>query len=136
MKIVMVAGYFDPIHEGHIDHIRKAKELGGYLIVSVASEEDCIRKKGYCFQTSKTRQIIVSALKWVDVVLESLPSNGNQVATLIKIQPDIFAKGGDRTPDNMSQEEIDICQKLGIEIRYGIGDLLNSSSKLVEAVRK
>ncbi len=132
----MVAGCFDPIHEGHIDHIRKAKALGDYLIVSVASDEDCVRKKGYCFQPIKTRLAVVRALKGVDMAMTSLPSEGNQVASLRMIQPDIFCKGGDRTPDNMLQEEIDICQKLGIEIRYGVGDLLNSSSKLVEAIRK
>jgi hypothetical protein len=48
------------------------------------------------------------------------------------IKLDIFAKGGDRTPTNMPQNELDICDRLGIEIVYGCGDLVNSSSNLVE----
>ena len=49
MKKVLISGYFDPLHTGHLDYIKKAKELGDYLIVAVNSDESAIRKKGYYF---------------------------------------------------------------------------------------
>ncbi len=134
MKRVMIAGHFNPLHEGHIDHIRKAKELG-WLIVSVNPDEDCIRKSGYAIPI-KTRKAVVEALKDVDMVVTSFPSSGNQAETLKIVKPDIFAKGGDRIPDNMNTEEIAICAELGIEIVYGVGDQLNSSSKIVKDIRE
>ncbi len=134
MKIVLVAGHFNPLHEGHIDHFKKARALGDYLIVSVNSDKDCIRKSGYSLPL-ETRMAVVEELRCVDCAIESFPSGGNQVETLKRILPDIFAKGGDRTPDNMNKDEIKICEQLGIEIVYGIGDQLNSSSKLMGAIR-
>ena len=48
------------------------------------------------------------------------------------IQPDIYAKGGDRTPGNMAQMEIDVCNELGIRIVYGVGgEKIQSSSWLI-----
>jgi cytidyltransferase-like protein len=47
MKTVMVAGKFDPLHEGHIDHIRKAAKLGKLLVITHTDE--VIKKlKGRC----------------------------------------------------------------------------------------
>ncbi len=133
MRRVMIAGHFNPIHSGHIDHIKKAKVLGDFLIVSVNPDEDCIEKSGYAIPL-KDRLAVIQALRDVDFGVVSVPSKGNQVETLKRWKPDIFAKGGDRTSLTMVQEEIDICDKLGIEIVYGIGDKLNSSSKIIKDI--
>jgi len=63
-------------------------------------------------------------------VLPTLDRDGSSVETLRVYKPDIWAKGGDRTPDNMLQSEIDVCKEIGCEIVYGVGDKLNSSSKM------
>jgi quercetin dioxygenase-like cupin family protein len=64
-------------------------------------------------------------------VVISDESDGTCAEKLRLLGPDIFAKGGDRTADNMPQNEIDVCQEIGCRIVYGIGDLLNSSSKIM-----
>ena len=46
MKVVTISGYFDPIHVGHLEYIRLAKELGGKLIVIVNNDTQCKIKKG------------------------------------------------------------------------------------------
>lgn len=77
------------------------------------------------------RKEILEGLRWVDEVVISIDSDGTVAKTLEMIKPDIFAKGGDRTSDNMPKNEIETCGKLGIQIIYGIGDKINSSSELV-----
>jgi len=129
---VAVAGGFDYFHEGHLDHLLKAKALGDELIVITHHDELLIRKKGYCLIPLKGRVDILKQFRCVDEVVFSIDDDGTVAKTLECIKPDIFAKGGDRTPDNMPANEIEVCERLGIEIRYGIGDLLSSSRKRME----
>ncbi len=137
MTRVMVSGAFDPIHRGHIEHIQKAKELGDWLIVSVNPDEDMFRKKGYCFMPLEERMVIVKEIKGVDEVVASIPDNGTQGKTLEWIRPDIFAKGGDRVLGTLPENEVKVCEELGIKIVYGIGEKLNSSQDLVRnAIRQ
>lgn len=130
-KTVAVAGGFDPIHIGHIRHIKAAKELGDRLIAIVNSDEDMERKKGFCFMPFEQRLEIVSSLSFVDEVVACKDTDGTVAQTLLALKPDIFAKGGGRTPDNMPQNEIDICQEIGCQIVYGVGGKLESSTNLV-----
>ena len=46
MKRVIVSGYFNPLHGGHLDMIEAAKLLGDYLIVSVNNDKAQLIKKG------------------------------------------------------------------------------------------
>ncbi len=137
MTRVFIAGGFDPIHAGHIDHIIKARSLGTELLVILQNDENLIAKKGYCLVPYNDRRAVLSAIKYVDRVVKNIDKDGTCAKTIEKIvssniKLDIFAKGGDRTAANMPQNELDVCQRLGIEIVYGCGDLLNSSSNLVE----
>lgn len=132
MKTVMIAGKFDPLHEGHIDHIRKASKLGDELLVVTHSDAVLERIKGKCNITLWARVAILKGILSLysinGRVMCSL--DGTMVETLRRCKPDIFAKGGDRTPDNMPQSEIDACEEIGCEIVYGVGDKLNSSSSM------
>jgi len=51
------------------------------------------------------------------------------------ICPDVYAKGGDRTPDNMPVNEIEACAEIGCEIVYGVGEKIQSSSELVRKIK-
>ena len=135
--IVAIAGKFDPIHEGHLDHIHKAYALGDYLII-ITHPDDIVAKtskKGVCLQTLFVRRTLLKGILKLlggkgKVVVAWSDIDGTVAKTLEIYKPTIFAKGGDRVPGNLPQNEIDICQKYGIEIRYGIGDLLGSSSDM------
>lgn len=139
MKIVFTAGGFDPLHLGHLKLIQESKKLGDYLIVSVASTENMINKKGYEFMPFEDRLEIVRELRSVDEVEEHIGTDGTVIKNLERLRrrfPDceiIFTKGGDWTKDTIPEKEI--CDKLGIEIVDGLVGTINSSSKLVERIR-
>ncbi len=132
---VAIAGGFDPIHKGHIDHIRKASELGE-LTVIIATDEQLIRKKGYRLLPFEDRIVVVSNICGVVHAIPSIDTDGTVSETLRMIKPNIFAKGGDRTPDNMPQNELAVCAEIGCDVVYGVGDLLNSSSRIVNNLKE
>ena len=63
---VAVSGYFDPIHVGHLEYLKMAKELGDFLIVIVNNNQQCILKKGKPFMDENDRVEILRALGIVD----------------------------------------------------------------------
>lgn len=83
------------------------------------------------------RCTVLDALKYVNKVVKNIDEDGTCAKTIEHIVTSnirlvIFAKGDDQTPTNMPQNELDIYDRLGIEIVYGCGDLVNSSSNLME----
>lgn len=135
---VLVGGGFDPCHIGHIRHFKKAKSLttDAILIVCVNPDEHMIKKKGYCFMPLRERMEIIKEFRCVDKVVVNIDKDGTCAESLRHYKPDIFAKGGDRVPGNLPQNEIDVCKELGIKIIYGVGGQLNSSSKLVASAAR
>lgn len=130
---VMTAGYFDPLHVGHVRHIQAAKELGTYLTVIISRDDQCITKKGYCFMPFAERREIIKAIAGVDQAIASIDEDNTCAKSLRYIQPDIFAKGGDRTPKNMPDSELEACNEYDIAIVYGVGGgKIQASSELVK----
>jgi len=126
---VVVSGGFDPFpHVGHRAHFKFAKELGDHLIVIVNSDEFLIRKKGIAYTPLEERVGAVRDLRYVDEVVVSIDKDQTVAETLRLVKPNIFAKGGDRTPDNMPQKELDTCKELGIEIVYGVQGRIRHST--------
>ncbi len=131
---VVIAGGFDPLRYGHVSHMKEAKKLGSKLIVIVNSDDDMIKKKGYCLMTRAERMAIISEFPFVDKVVACIDDDRTVTRTLRMLKPDIFAKGGDRTPSNMPKGEIDACAEIDCKIVYDIGDeKVGSSSELVRA---
>ncbi len=135
-RYVAVSGGFDPLHVGHVRMISAASELGDGVIVIANSDNWLLRKKGYVFMTYEERQEILYAIKGVVDVIEASDDDNTVCKTLKKIKPAIFANGGDRKEGNVP--EYDVCKSLGIELKFGVGgaDKPQSSSWLVEKVRK
>ena len=131
--IVATGGGVDPIHKGHIRLLKEAKKLGTKLVVILNNDEQLKKKKGKTFYPSQSeRQEILESIKYVDEVIIDPDTNVTCEEALRLIQPDIYAKGGDRTPGNMAQMEIDVCNELGIRIVYGVGgEKIQSSSWLI-----
>ena len=67
-KVVIVSGYFDPIHVGHLEYLQMASQLGDTLLVIINNDEQAILKKGESFMSEKDRMEIVFALECVDEV--------------------------------------------------------------------
>ena len=134
-KIVAVSGGFDPIHVGHVRMIRGAAELGDVIVIA-NSDDWLLRKKGYTFMNWQERAEILQNIKGVVAVYEAKDEDDSVCASLKALTPDIFANGGDRKEGNIP--EYRLCEDLGIEMKFGIGgtDKPQSSSWLVEKVRK
>ena len=129
-KIVCASGYFNPLHRGHISYLNEAKKLGDYLIVIVNNDFQIGLKGSKRFMDEKERCIIVNNLKCVDEVRLSVDMDETVCKSLELIKPNIFAKGGDRTIDNIPEREI--CEKIGIKMVFNVGeDKIQSSSNLL-----
>lgn len=132
MKVVLVTGGFDPLHSGHVEYFRAAKQLGDKLIVGLNSDEWLARKKGQPFMPLNERRSIVGSLKDVDATIIFNDTDGSAidaiqcVKNIISIKDTlIFANGGDRTKENIPEMIFD-----DVEFVFGVGgeDKKNSSS--------
>ena len=134
MKIIIVSGGFDPLHSGHIEHFRAAKELGDLLIVGLNSDEWLIRKKGKPFMTLEERLSIVRELRTVDLAIgfnDDDNSSRDLIEKVLELYDSdvVFANGGDRTHDNIPEvEQFKDNPKVSFEFGVGGDDKKNSSS--------
>ena len=127
-KRVAVSGYFDPIHVGHLEYLKLAKELGDKLVVIVNNNHQCVLKKGKPFMDEADRVEIVKALGIVDEVFLSIDQDTSVCASLEEVKPNIFANGGDRHTSEVP--ETAVCKTNNIRIVDGLGGKIRSSSDL------
>ena len=136
-KIVLVTGGFDPIHSGHIEYFKAAKELGDVLIVGLNSDAWLARKKGQPFMPFTERQSIVENLKMIDHCILYDDSDGSSIEAIKNVRlmypkaEIIFANGGDRTAVNIP--EMNHMDK-NLTFKFGVGgsNKKNSSSWILE----
>ena len=135
-KAVIVSGYFNPIHKGHLELFEKSKALGDMLIVIVNSDLQRFLKGSKEFQKEDERCLIVTELTVVDRCILSLDDDRTVVESLKTIHKQFsheydlfFANGGDQ--NNESIPESVICDELGITLIDGLGDKIQSSSWLL-----
>jgi cytidyltransferase-like protein len=130
-KIVLVTGGFDPIHSGHIEYFKAARQLGDKLIVGVNSDSWLTRKKGQPFMPITERLSVIENLKMVDHCVIYDDNDGSSIEAINNVKmmyPNdtiIFANGGDRTATNIPEMVIK-----DVEFRFGVGgeNKMNSSS--------
>ncbi len=123
---VCTSGYFNPLHIGHIRLIQEAKALGDWLTVIVNNDDQVLLKGSKVFMSEIERCQIIKALACVDEVILSVDNDRTVCKTLTLISPDIFAKGGDSTPDNVPEQAI--CK-----VVFGVGGGKIQSSSWLKA---
>lgn len=70
MKKVITYGTYDLLHYGHINLLRRAKELGDYLIVALSTDEfNWNEKQKKCYFTYEQRKKLLEAIRYVDLVI-------------------------------------------------------------------
>lgn len=69
MKRVLTYGTFDLLHFGHIEILRRAKELGDYLVVAVSTDEFNKIKNKKAYHNYETRKRMLEAIRYVDLVI-------------------------------------------------------------------
>ena len=135
-KAIIVSGYFNPFHKGHLELFEKAKGAGDELWVIVNSDLQRELKGSKEFMDENERLLIVSAIGIVDKALISIDKDKTQCVTLADIANKYssdyelyFANGGDQNNDSIS--EVLICKEKGIGLIDGLGDKIQSSSWLL-----
>ena len=94
MKKIITYGTFDLLHVGHVNILRRAKELGDYLVVAVSSDEFNRLKHKEAYHSYEDRKLILEAIKYVDEVIPE--ENWEQKRDDIKkYDIDIFVMGHD-----------------------------------------
>ena len=136
-KAVIVSGYFNPIHKGHLEYFNNAKAVADELFVIVNNDHQRALKGSKEFQSEEERMIIVANIKAVDHAILSIDQDRTVCATLEKIAIEYgqdydlaFANGGDQNNDTIP--ELPICEKMGIVYIDGLGDKIQSSSWLLK----
>ena len=138
-KAIIVSGYFNPLHKGHLEYFNNAKSLADLLIVIVNSDLQRSLKGSKEFQNESERMFIVSNIKAVDKAVISIDNDRTVCATLKKIANEFgdkyelaFANGGDQ--NNNTIPERSTCDACGIKLIDGLGDKIQSSSWLLKKI--
>jgi cytidyltransferase-like protein len=139
-KASIVSGYFNPLHQGHLDLFEAAQQRSGYLIVIVNNDRQQTLKKGRVIQVEEIRARIVRALRVVDevyIAVEDGPGIDGSFDLIRSEYPDTeleFCNGGDRRNiDELPEDEVAAGARNNITLLYGIGgtDKADSSTRIV-----
>jgi cytidyltransferase-like protein len=137
-KAIIVSGYFNPLHKGHLDLFKKGKQMGDKLWVIVNSDFQRELKGSLEFMSDSERLEIVKAIRYVDYALISSDRDRTQCYTLQQFHKMfgdrydlVFANGGDQNNETIPEREV--CERLGIQLIDGLGDKIQSSSWLLKS---
>lgn len=140
MKRVILSGYFNPLHGGHLDMIEEGMKLGDKLIVIINNDKQQLLKKGKIILDEQNRMRLVNALHLVDEVILAEDETPSVVDTLRHIRERypmdelVFGNGGDRSPAAEPVPEVKACKELDIEMVYGLGAKTDSSTRINRAL--
>ena len=136
-KAIIVSGYFNPIHKGHLDLFKRAKSQADKLWIIVNSDFQRELKGSKVFMDENERLEIIKSIKYVDYALISNDTDKTQCYTLEQFHQMFsdkyelaFANGGDQNNDTIPEREV--CERLGIELIDGLGGKIQSSSWLLK----
>ena len=136
-KVIIVSGYFNPLHKGHIEYFHMAKEKGDYLFVIINNDHQRKLKGTKEFMLEDERKIIIEELKIVDKAFISIDKDSSVCNSIKRIFDNyskkydlFFANGGDQT--NINIPEFEICNKLKIKLIDELGNKIQSSSWLLK----
>ncbi len=136
--LVICSGYFNPIHKGHIEYLKRSKELGDFLCVIVNNDYQREMKGSRPFMEADERKLIVESLGFVDRAMVAIDEEKTVNRSIKWIMMNIgkefnryiFANGGDQNRNTVGETKL--CEELGIELADGLGDKIQSSSKLIK----
>lgn len=94
MKKVITYGTFDLLHWGHINILKRSKELGDYLIVALSTDEFNLLKEKKAYHSYSNRKLLLESIKYVD---EVIPENSwdQKIRDVISKDVDLFVMGND-----------------------------------------
>jgi D-beta-D-heptose 7-phosphate kinase/D-beta-D-heptose 1-phosphate adenosyltransferase len=105
-RIVLTNGCFDVLHSGHTRYLTQAKQLGDILVVALNSDDSVRRLKGpgRPINAEADRAAVIAALSCVDYV--TVFDTPTASPLIRQLQPEVYAKGGDYTPEMLAETEV------------------------------
>lgn len=94
MKKVITYGTYDLLHVGHINLLRRARELGDYLLVVLSSDEFNLLKHKTAYHSYEDRKIILESIKYVDEVIPEFTWE-QKIQDVVDNHIDVFVMGDD-----------------------------------------
>jgi rfaE bifunctional protein kinase chain/domain len=131
--VIMCHGVFDLVHPGHIRHLVYAKEKADILVASLTADAHITKAQHRPFVPQDLRALNLAALEMVDYVV--IDPNPTPLVNIGRLQPDYFAKGYEYVDGGVhpnTQKEIEVLKSYGGEILFTPGDIVYSSSHLIE----
>ena len=132
-KVIMCHGTFDVVHPGHIRHLMYARSKADCLVASLTCDAHIAKANFRPFVPEQLRALNLAALDMVDYVV--VDHNPTPLENLGIIKPDYFAKGYEYVASGLhpkTKEEKDVIDAYGGEIIFTPGDIVYSSSALIE----
>ncbi len=132
-RVVMCHGVFDVVHPGHVHHLAFAKSKADVLVVSITSDRHITKGIYRPHVPERLRALNLAAFEMVDYVL--IDSEAKPLANIATLKPDLFAKGFEYVSGGMATktaEESSVLQSYGGELIFTPGDVVYSSSHLIE----
>src|SRR5262252_7492287 len=132
-KVIMCHGVFDLVHPGHIRHLLYAKEKADILVASLTADAHITKAQYRPFVPQDLRALNLAALEMVDFVV--IDEEATPLSNLARVQPDFFAKGYEYQNGGLhpkTQEEIEVIEGYGGDVLFTPGDIVYSSSALIE----
>lgn len=139
--LVIVSGYFAPLHVGHLNLIEAAAAAGDELMVIVNNNSQQVLKKGKVILDEADRLRMVLALRVVDHAMIAIDDDGTvsaSIASIAQRYPDhrmVFGNGGDRESGAVVPETA-VCERYGITMVFDFGgqEKADSSTRIIAAL--
>lgn len=119
MKRILTYGTFDLLHYGHIRLLKRAKELGDYLIVAVSTDEFNKIKGKKSYHDYETRKKMLEAVRYVDLVI---PENNweQKIQDIKDYKVDVVVMGSDWAGSDKFDYLKDYCELIYLDRTEGI----------------
>lgn len=119
MKRVLTYGTYDLLHYGHIRLLKRAKELGDYLIVAISTDEFNAIKGKKAYHNFETRKEMLEAVRYVDLVIpeETWEQKRSDVE---KYYVDTVVMGSDWEGNEKFENLKDLCEVVYLDRTKGI----------------
>jgi len=133
--IVWTNGCFDILHEGHVNYLKKAKQLGDYLVVGLNSDDSVRKLKGprRPVRPEQARAEILSSIKFIDYLLVFPETSVEKY--LSALEPDIYVKAEDYTLKSINQEERKAVENYRGQIKFIPIEEKISSTEIIETIK-
>ena len=132
-SVIMCHGVLDVVHPGHVRHLLYAKSKADLLVASITADHHITKGAHRPHVPQDLRAVNLAAFEVVDYVV--IDKNPTPLENILLIEPDYFAKGFEYTSTGMpakTAEEAEVVRAYGGEIIFTPGDIIYSSSNLID----